>query len=151
MCPRQEDIYIVEKTTVEQWKSREWYKHKTGFITSSNAHRILTMQNSIDKGLKKDPSSLVECLTSMKCPFKFSVPDDPQTPRQWGLRHEGSARQSYLKVECKKHHKLTLVSKGFLNSKSRPFIGASVDNIRLCSCATNCPHIVVEYKCPMKH
>ena len=93
----------------------------------------------------------MKSLTSIKCPFKFSVPDDPQTPRQWGLRHESSARQSYLKVECKKHHKLTIVSKGFLISKSHPFIGPSVDNIRLCSCATNFPHIVVEYKCPMEH
>lgn len=80
------------------------------------------MQNSIDKGLKRDPSNLVESLASKKCPFKLSVPDDPRNPKQWGLRHESSAHQSYLKVECKKHHKLTLVSKRFLISKSHPFI-----------------------------
>ena len=86
LCPVQKDLDI-EKTTVEQWKCREWYKHEIGFTTSSNAHRVLlTMQNSIDKGLKKrDPSSLDKCLTSKKCPFKFSFPDGPQTPRQLGL------------------------------------------------------------------
>ena len=86
-----------------------------------------------------------------RCPSNFFVPDNPQTPRKWGLKHESSARQSYLKVERKRHHKLTLVSKRLLLSKSKPFLGVSVDNIRMCSCATNCPNVVVEYKCPMKH
>ena len=142
---------MIEKTTVEQWKCKEWHKHKTGLITSSIAHRILTMQNSIDKGLIRDPSNLVNTLVYQKYPSNTTVPDDPKTPRHWGLKHESSARQSYSKVECKRHHKLTLVSKGLLQSKSKPFIAASVDNIRLCSCATNCPNIVVEFKCPMKH
>lgn len=58
-----------------------------------------------------------------RCPSNFFVPDNPQTPRKWGLKHESSARQSYLKVERKRHHKLTLVSKGLLLSKSKPFLG----------------------------
>jgi hypothetical protein len=109
------------------------------------------MQTSIDKGLERDPSKLVETMVYPRCPSNFFVPDNPQTPRKWGLKHESSARQSYLKVERKRHHKLTLVSKGLLLSKSKPFLGVSVDNIRMCSCATNCPNVVVEYKCPMKH
>ena len=129
----------------------EWYKHKTGFITSSTAHRTLTMQKSIDKGLERNLSKLVETLACPKYPSNFGVPDNPQNPRHWGLKHESSARQSYLRVERKRHHKLRLVSKGLLLSEKSPIIAASVDNIRLCSCATNCRSIVVEYKCPMKH
>jgi hypothetical protein len=30
-------------------------------------------------------------------------------------------------------------------------IGASVDNIRTCSCNEDCENVVVEYKCPWKH
>jgi hypothetical protein len=38
-----------------------------------------------------------------------------------------------------------------LPSRKKPFVGASVDNIRTCSCEDNCPDVVVEYKCPWKH
>ncbi|XP_028413529.1 uncharacterized protein LOC114536365 [Dendronephthya gigantea] len=33
----------------------------------------------------------------------------------------------------------------------RKFLGASLDNIKTCQCASNCPDVVVEYKCPWKH
>ena len=127
--------------------------HDKDTVTSNTGHRTLTMQTSIDKdkGLERDPSKLVEDMVYPRYLSNFFVPDNPQTPRQWGLKHESSAHQSYLKVERKRHHKLTLVSKGLVFSKSKPFLGVSVDNIRMCSCATNCPNIVVEYKCPMKH
>ena len=137
--------------TKAQWKCKNWYKQKTGLITSSIAHRTLTMQTSINKRLERDPSKLVETMVHPRSPPNFCLPDNPQTPKQWGLKHEISARQSYLKVECKRHHKLTLISMGLLLSESKPFIGVSVDNIRMCSCAADCPNVVVEYKCPMKH
>ena len=49
------------------------------------------------------------------------------------------------------HYKLELAAKGFLISKSKPFLGASVDNIQKCQCSDGCPFKVVEYKCPWKH
>ena len=65
--------------------------------------------------------------------------------------NEDSARKGYFKVESKKHNKLSLISKGLLISKSKPMLGASVDNIRTCRCNEGCEDVVVEYKCSWKH
>jgi hypothetical protein len=76
---------------------------------------------------------------------------EPKSPREWGLVHEESARNAYFRVEQHKHHKLQLITKGFLISDKKLFLGASLDNIRHCECSTNCPNVVVEYKCPWKY
>ena len=44
-----------------------------------------------------------------------------------------------------------LASKGLLLSTKKPYVAASLDNIRSCSCGDDCPDVVVEYKCPWKH
>ena len=148
----QEEINFVSSVSVKQWKSKEWYKQKSGFITGSIAQQSVNMQNSLDKGLKRKVSSLVDKITNQQArSSKLTVCENPQNPRDWGLKHEESARLSYYKVECKKHHKLSLIAKGFLPSRKKPFVGASVDNIRTCCCEGNCPDVVVEYKCPWKH
>ena len=110
------------------------------------------MQRSIDKGLPRNVTKLVEEVVHPKIPLcSSSLPDNPQNSRHWGLKHEDSARHAYASVESKKHHKLKLISKGFLISRKRPFIGASLDNVRTCGCAENCSEVVVEFKCPWKH
>ena len=65
--------------------------------------------------------------------------------------HEESARKAYHRVESHNHSKLQLLSKGFLITDKKTFIGASLDNIRCCQCSTGCPDVVVKYKCPWKH
>ncbi|XP_068732725.1 uncharacterized protein [Montipora capricornis] len=76
---------------------------------------------------------------------------EPQNAREWGLFHEESARNAYKRVASHTHHKLELIAKGFLISKSKAFLGASVDNIQKCQCSKGWPNTVVEYKCPWKH
>ena len=68
----------------------------------------------------------------------------------WGLKHEDSARNSYLRVQKHLHYKVKLVKRGFFIPKAKPF-GASVDNIRSCECACECKDVLVEYKCPWVH
>ena len=75
----------------------------------------------------------------------------PQNAREWGLFHEESGRKVYQHVASHTHHKLELVSKGFLISKSKPFLGASLDNIQKCQRSNGCPDTVIEYKCHWKH
>ena len=67
------------------------------------------------------------------------------------MKHEDSARNAYLHVQKHLHYKVQLTQKGFLISKAKPFMGASVDNIRSCECACKCKDVVVEYKCPWVH
>jgi hypothetical protein len=44
-----------------------------------------------------------------------------------------------------------LTGRGFVISKNKSFMGASVDDIRSCECADNCQNVIVEYKCPWLH
>ena len=76
---------------------------------------------------------------------------EPQNARKWGLIHEESARKAYRRVASHTHHKLELISKGFLISKLKPFLGASLDNIQKFQCSDGCPDTVTELKCPWKH
>ena len=76
---------------------------------------------------------------------------EPQNAREWGLLHEQSARNAYKRVASHTHQKLELIAKGYLISKSKPFLGASVDNIQKCQCSKGCPNTVKECKCPWKH
>ena len=77
--------------------------------------------------------------------------EDPKNPLDWGLKHEESARKAYYRVEASKHNQLSLIPKGLMISKTKPFLGASLDNITSCKCTPQCESIVVEYKCPWSH
>jgi hypothetical protein len=97
----QEEVDQVNELTIEQWKCDEWYKQK-GFITGSIAHRVLSMQNSLDKGKQRNVTSLVKTITCQKPIVKKIVSETATNPRDWCLKHENSAHQRYYKVECKK-------------------------------------------------
>ena len=85
------------------------------------------------------------------CPPPIQEEREPQNAREWGLLHEESAQKAYQHVASHTHHKLKLIPKGFLISPSKPFLGASVDNIQKCQCSDGCPVKGIEYKCPWKH
>jgi hypothetical protein len=151
-----EEIKKVNDTTLEQWQCKEWYIQKTGFITASKCKQVYTRQETIEKNIGKniDVSSLVNNILEPKIPSRkpqISKKQEPQNAREWGLLHEESARSAYFRVERHKHYKIRLEPKGLLISNKKPFVGASLDNIRRCRCSTNCPPVVVEYKCPWKH
>ena len=83
------------------------------YFCLNKAKRIFGIQCSKEKDLKKDVCKLVEEIVNPKVPSHSpSLPDQPQNARDWGLKHEDSARRAYYKVESKHHHKLTLESKG---------------------------------------
>ena len=145
----QEEVHQINESTIGQYMCDEWYKQK-GLITGSIAHRVLSMQNSLDKGKQRNVSTLVKTITCQKA-TQNTIAEIPMNSRNWGLKHEESARQDYYKVECKKHCKLFLPSKGLLLSTKKPYVAASLDKIRSCSCADDCPDVVGEYKCPWKH
>ena len=100
---------------------------------------------------------MVEDIALAKTPHIHSQQQEvePQNAREWGLGlglfHEESGRKAYQHVASHMHHKLELISKGFLISKSNPYLGASLDNIQKCQCSDGSPDKVVEYKCPCKH
>ena len=135
----------VDTTTAKQWQCEEWYLHKAGFITASKCKRVFTRQETLEKNNEENVIKLVQDIALPKTPH-VQQKVEPQNAREWGLFHEESARKAYQRVASHTHHKLQLVSKGFLISKSKPFLGASLDNIQQCQCSDGCPNKVVEYK-----
>ena len=144
-----EEIRHVDAITVEQWKCPEWFMHKAGIISTSKAKRVNDAQAGLKVCKDKDVSKLVGEIVDPYFPTCHrSLPDDPQDPRDWGMKHEKTARRDFLKVQEKQHHKLEIESRGFTISSKELYLGASVDNIRHCCCEKGCPSAVVEYKCP---
>ena len=150
-----EEIEEVNDATTKQWQCKEWYVHKAGFVTPSKCKQVFTRQATIERNMKNGKSTDVKSTVSgiIQAAVKQTDPihHEPRNSREWGLGHEECARKAYRRVESHNHSKLKLLSKGFLISDKKPFIGASLDNIRSCQCSTGCPDVVVEYKCPWKH
>jgi len=146
------EIDNVASLTKKQWQCKQWFVHKRGFITASKAKNVYTRQISAEKQPKTDVSVLVNSLTEQKDVVgKQHIVEDPKNPLDWGLKHEESARKAYYRVEASKHNQLSLISKGLMISKTKPFLGASPDNITSCKCTPQCESIVAEYKCPWSH
>lgn len=148
----QDEVNKVESATKKQWQCKQWFMHKTGFVTASKTKSVYTRQKSVEKH-DTDVSLLVNSLiNNNKVYMPIKKPqEDPKNPLDWGLKHENSARKAYYQTEGRKHHQLSLVSKGFIISSQKPFLGASPDNVTTCRCNPPCSSVVVEYKCPWVH
>ncbi|CAB3988835.1 Carboxypeptidase D [Paramuricea clavata] len=140
------EIIDVEHATVDQWESEDWFLHKVGFISASKCKAVFTSQTEQSRNhcLAKSIVSKPSYNMSSKKTHELD------NPRDWGLVKE-EARKCYMYVAGRQHHKIRLERKGFQISKKKPFLGASVDNIRNCKCSPDCGITVVEYKCPWVH
>ena len=63
---RNGDLFFTEKeiectssTTLKQWKCKEWFIQKAGFISASKAKRIHAIQTSLEQGKNRNVSNIV--------------------------------------------------------------------------------------------
>ena len=148
------EIDHIEKSTVGQWQSKQWFAHKTGFVSASRCKTVFTRQTTLEKKSCKEVTALAKSIATKparKVITHQSLPNNPTNPRDWGLKKEKEAMKSYSMVARKQHYKFNLEHKGFMISKRRPFMGASVDALRTCECLASCGSAVVEIKCPWVH
>ena len=148
-----EEIEKIDEETVSQWKCKSWFTNKKKFISASKYKSIVTRQTTLEKSNVKLVTSIAKSIVLDPPPTINSktTAENPQNPRDWGLKHEESARNAYMLVQRHVHYKLRLRNHGFVISKDTPYLGASVDNVRTCECVSNCKNVVVEYKCPWKN
>jgi hypothetical protein len=144
-----EKIEHVEEVTRDQWQCDDWYVHKVGFITASKCKDVCSWQTTLEKKNDVTVTALGKKIVTEQASKVRAVADNPQNLRDWGLKHEDSARNSYLRVQKHLHYKVKLVKREFFISKAKPFMGASVDNIQSCEC--ECKDVLVEYKCLWVH
>lgn len=152
LCFTDAEIDNVEKATVDQWQSEDWFLNKVGFISASKCKAVFTRQATLNRTKSQEITALAKSIVS-KPTFNLqaTLPDEPINPRDWGLKKEEEARKCYSLVAGKQHYKFKLNHRGFLISKKKPFMGASIDDLRSCECARICGNAVVEYKCPWVH
>ena len=112
-----------------------WHAHRTGRITASIAHRILTMRDSTC------PAKLVRQIMGYQANTCF-VPSIA-----WGTENEKKARDAYLELirSTNVHKNLKVETTGLHVSQDFPHLGASPDGIISCDC---CRPKILEIKCP---
>ena len=123
----------VNDLTLKQWRCKEWYFHKAGFITASMFKRVYTRQETVEKNRDNciNVDNLVKNIVQPKndlMAITTSPNKAPNGPQEWGVIHEESARNAYFRVERHKHHKVQLIA-------YKLFLGASLDNICQWECS----------------
>lgn len=130
---REDQVRAVEALTRTQSKSKLWYTHRAGRITSS------CMKSACTANLETPPISLIN---------KVCYPDSQKlhTPAtQWGRENEVRAKQAYININKTVHKNLKVAECGLFLCKDYPHIGASPDGTVTCDCCgTGC----LEIKCP---
>ena len=127
-CPYSKNY--IPFTPPNQTISWDWYYDKTEFSPD---------KRQLGRGYR----------FQQHCSYSFlTTGNGPQNAREWWLFYEGRARTTYRRIASHTHHKLELVARGFMILKSKPFLGASLDNIQKCQGSEGCLDSVVDINCP---
>ena len=108
------EINYVENATVDQWKSRDWFLHKVGFISASKCKDVFTRETTLERKGSTETTALATSFASQ-----------PSIDTAYMVKEE-EARKFYLSVVRKQHHRVQLQHKGFQISKKKPFLGAGI-------------------------
>ena len=92
--------------------------HKVGFITASKCKDVCSRQTTLEKKNDFSVTALAKNIVTEQVIKVKTVANDPQNLRDWGLKHEDSARNACLHVQKHLHYKVKLTEKGFLISKA---------------------------------
>ena len=125
----------LEEQTRQQAQSPTWFAYRTGRITASRLHGIVTRK------LSTPPDSLVQEIMQYK--------DNVTTAAtKWGTDMEKVAIGMYETSLCTQHDNLTVGKSGLVVCENLPYLAASPDGIRQCACHDK---VLVEVKCPYKY
>lgn len=132
----------LEKATRGQSSKRAWVEQRKGRITASNFHDVYTKVKTLLRMRGQTVKTKVSPLLA-KMLYPADLSDIPAI--KWGRQNEKSASEAFFYGEGKKHNNPKLIDCGLIVPEAYPFLGASPDNIFVCSC---CGPACVEYKCP---
>lgn len=131
--------HTLEQSTRGQSANVEWVKQRTGRMTASVMHSVLSHVS--DDEVHGSVASVVEGIMGYADPFTSKATSH-------GKMREGEVHKRYAKEMVKTHHSLKVTQSGLWLLEEYPLIGASPDGVVTCSC---CPDRLLEIKCPYKH
>lgn len=126
----------VEKESRQQYKSKIWFKYRSGRITASK------MKLACHTNAANPSQSLIKQI----CYPESFVFHSKQT--DWGHAHEGSARSRYDVKMKELHNDFDVCDSGLIINTQWPSIGATPDGRVSCTC---CGKGIMEIKCPYSH
>lgn len=117
-------LNVINEQTKRQCKSQFWFEQRSGRLTESNFYRICHLRQNTDT------------LTLVKTLMNYCPSNESTMPEQlaWGLMKEEAAINIYAKKMQKKHKTFHIVKCELIVNKSLPYLRASPDGIRSCSC-----------------
>lgn len=125
----------IEKLTLKQSSSLNWYNYRGGRITASK------FKSACATSISKPSVSLIKmiCYPSKVIFHSKEV--------NYGIAHEKEAIKAYEKSMIDVHQNFILSDVGFLISQATPQVGASPDALISCDC---CGLGCLEIKCPWR-
>ena len=136
---------FLEERTRAQYNCELWDDHRAGRITGSKAHSILSHMRK-DQHTEKTVHNLINRVMNYR---RYDLSKKEQI--KWGLLHENTAREMYVKhMENAGHTNAKCNLSGLKILPSKPYLAASADGIFTCDCHPKVRRIV-EFKCPFKH
>jgi hypothetical protein len=135
----QEEVNVIEMSTVGQSDNPAWLHQRKARITASNFYRVSTRMDTIEKDENTDPQKLIDSLLGI------NAPSENIYALKYGRNMEAVAKHKYL-AHFKKEHKDTSYREcGLFICQDKPYLGASPDLLVECSC---CGKGLLEIKCP---
>lgn len=128
-----EEREAVERVTISQSKSNNWYAFKAGRISGT------TFKLSCNTQIEKPSISLIKRVC-----YPAKILKEPKQIK-YGKEHESVAINAYVKYMETNHSNLRVKASGFIISLQNPQFGASPDGITSCDC---CGVGCLEVKCP---
>ncbi len=114
-------VKLVEKETREQFKSKLWYKYRSGRITASK----------MKSACRTDPAQPSQSLIKQICyPQSFTF---RSKPTDWGCKHEASAISRYETQMKVLHADFKVANSGLILNGQWPFFGATPDSKISCT------------------
>ena len=75
---------------------------------------VCTRQTTLEKTNELGITVLANAVATEPERTEKTIPSNPFTPQNWGLKHEKSAKDSHLHVQQHLHYNAKLVKMGFL-------------------------------------
>ena len=133
-----EEIKSVDKMTMKQADSNQWFVQRFGRITASNLHKICTRIETLKTSTTGNADNLVKNILYGKQFTTFAT--------KHGKATEPHAKRALIKIlKQNNHKKLSSNESGTVICQSHPYLSASPDLKLHCTC---CGDSLVEIKCP---
>ena len=129
-----------EEDTCDQSESELWHRLRTGRVSGSTAHDVVTKMKKQKAGKDIQTHSLVSIILS-------KTVLDPNIPAlKYGRELEAEAVQAYVNVQKSIHHQLQVDPCGLFIDSEVSCLCATPDRVVHCTC---CGSGLLEVKCPL--